>query len=149
MMKRRFLPLCGGRAVAALGLCATLSGASDSDDPLLLPEIIVSASRLSGELATPTRDVVIVDAREIAARAPATITELLGSLPGIDIRTRGPWGVQADLEIDGSTFSQVLILVNGVRANDPQTGHHALNLPLDPADLERAEVPSFPDAAPP
>ncbi len=140
MMKRRFLPLCGGRAVAALGLCATLSGASDSDDPLLLPEIIVSASRLSGELATPTRDVVIVDAREIAARAPATITELLGSLPGIDIRTRGPWGVQADLEIDGSTFSQVLILVNGVRANDPQTGHHALNLPLDPADLERVEV---------
>jgi len=110
------------------------------DDPLLMPEIIVSASRLSGDLASPTRDVVIIDAREIAARAPATITELLGSLPGIDIRTRGPWGVQADLEIDGSTFSQVLILVNGVRANDPQTAHHALNLPLDPADLERVEV---------
>ena len=140
MKRRHFQLMCTGLVTAALGLGASPSGASDSDAPLLMPEILISASRLSGELASPTRDVVIIDAREIAERAPATITELLNSLPGVDISTRGPWGVQADLQVDGSTFSQVLVLVNGVRANDPQTGHHTLNLPLDPADLERVEV---------
>lgn len=132
------MPVCLALAV----LCLTLMPASAPAQHagLRLPETIISASRLSGELAGPTRDMIIVDAARIAELAPASITELLGSLPGVDVRTRGPWGVQADLEVDGSTFSQVLILVDGVRANDPQTGHHSLNLPLEPADLERVEV---------
>lgn len=136
MLKSHF----GAFTIATLGLFPLLSVAEDSDDPVVLPEVVISASRLSSEVASPTRDMVIISAVEIAQRAPASITDLLGSLPGINISTRGPWGVQSDLEIDGSTFSQVLILVDGVRANDPQTGHHTLNLPLDPADLERVEV---------
>jgi len=127
-------------ALGAFALSVAPLQAADPTDPVRLPEVIVSASRLGGELASPTRDLIVIDAAEIARRAPASITELLGSLPGVDIRTRGAWGVQADLEIDGSTFSQVLILLDGVRVNDPQTGHHNLNLALDPADLERVEV---------
>ena len=127
-------------AMVAFVLSVAPLQAEDPTDILRLPEVIVSASRLGGELASPTRDMIILDAAEIARRAPASITQLLGSLPGVDIRTRGAWGVQADLEIDGSTFSQVLILLDGVRMNDPQTGHHNLNLALDPADLERVEV---------
>lgn len=114
--------------------------AQSSGAPVPMPEVLVSASRLAGDLAQPTRDVLVIDAHEIARRAPASIADLLGSLPGVDLRSRGPAGVQADLEIDGATFEQVLILVDGVRATDPQTGHHNLNIPLDPADLERVEV---------
>ncbi len=117
-----------------------VGAAEDAPAAYELPPVVVSASRLGGELAAPTRDMVVLHAAEIAARAPATIADLLGSLPGFDARHRGPWGVQTDLEVEGSTFGQVLILVDGVRANDPQTGHHNLNLPVAPDDLERVEV---------
>jgi iron complex outermembrane receptor protein len=132
--------MCGVFLTAALPVLLGPARSGAADTPLRLPEVVISASRLSSEVASPTRDMVVIWAQEIAERAPASITELLGSLPGVDIRTRGPWGVQSDLEVDGSTFSQVLILIDGVRANDPQTGHHTLNLALDPADLERVEV---------
>ena len=140
MMNRHAKRLCGGLVLGVLSVCGTGAYAWDAAEALILPEVVVSASRLGSDIASTTHDMLIIDAEEIARLAPASITELLGSLPGIDLATRGPWGVQADLTIDGSTFSQVLILVDGVRVNDPQTGHHNLNLALDPADLERVEV---------
>lgn len=140
MMQRWYTVMSTAVAVATLPLAPAHAGTTGAIEPVQLPETVISASRLSADLAAPTRDMIIIDAERIAELAPSSITELLGSLPGVDARTRGPWGVQADLEIDGSTFSQVLILVDGVRANDPQTGHHTLNLPLEPADLERVEV---------
>ena len=51
------------------------------------------------------------------------INELLDYLPGVDIRTRGSNGAQADISMRGGTFDQVLILLNGVNITDPRTVH--------------------------
>lgn len=42
----------------------------------------------------------------------------------IDLRQRAPADVQGDLSIRGSTFGQTLVLLNGLRMDDVQTGHH-------------------------
>lgn len=131
---------CWCTALFTACLWATDGAAEEPTGRYEAPEVVISASRLSGELAAPARDLLIVDADAIEARAATSVTELLGGLPGINIGSRGPLGVQGDLEVDGSTFSQVLVLVDGIRVNDPQTDHHSLNLPLAPADLERVEV---------
>ena len=55
-------------------------------------------------------------------------------------------GVQADIGIRGGTFEQSLILVNGVKMIDPQTGHHSLNLPMNFDNIERIEVLKGPGA---
>ena len=65
---------------------------------------------------------------------------------GIDIRQRGANGVQADAGIRGSTFDQVLVLINGIKISDLQTGHHSLNLPIDIENIERIEVLKGPGA---
>ncbi len=57
-------------------------------------------------------------------------SEAAGYLPGIDIRTRGAFGVQGDIQIRGGSPEQAMVLVNGIPMNDPQTGHHNLNLPI-------------------
>lgn len=57
--------------------------------------------------------------------------------PSVDLRQRAPDGVQADLSIRGSTFGQTLVLLNGLRMKDAQTGHYNLDLPL-PTDSIRA-----------
>ncbi len=131
--------------LATRGLVTTVTGASDADetsegDAYLLPPVYVSASRLPVEGVDVARNVIVLDSEQIARLAPESISDLLSGLPGVDARSRGPFGVQTDLEVNGATFSQVLILVDGMRVNDPQTGHHTLNLPLAPRDLERVEI---------
>ncbi len=58
----------------------------------------------------------------------------------VDLRQRAPNDVQADISIRGSAFGETLTLLNGLRMNDVQSGHHDLDLPLPPASLDRIEV---------
>jgi outer membrane cobalamin receptor len=60
--------------------------------------------------------------------------------PSIDLQERAPGGVQSDLSIRGSTFGQTLVLIDGLRVNDAQTGHHNLDLPIPLDSLDRIEV---------
>ena len=128
-------------AAAALTIVLPLqSSAAGDSEPYRLPTVYVSASRIPDTLGAVGRNVVILDRQEIERRAAVSIADLLDGLPGVDARSRGPFGVQTDLEVAGATFSQVLLMIDGVRVNDPQTGHHNLNLPIEPGDLERVEV---------
>ena len=106
------------------------------------PTVLVSASRIIDpvDFASAGRRTLVLDREEIRRLASRAISDLLAALPGVDARVRGPLGVQTDLEMGGATFSQVLLLVDGMRVNDPQTGHHTLNLPLSPEDLDRVEI---------
>ncbi|HUO60330.1 MAG TPA: TonB-dependent receptor [Candidatus Acidoferrales bacterium] len=65
--------------------------------------------------------------------------DVLRNDSSVDIQQRAP-GVQGDLSIRGSTFGQVLVLINGVRVNDVQTGHHNLDLPIPFESMQRVEV---------
>lgn len=76
----------------------------------------------------------------IAALPATTLTDLLQTLPGLDIRTRGANGAQADVSMRGGTFDQVMILLNGVCVNDAQTGHYAMNIPIPLSAIKRIEV---------
>ncbi len=69
-----------------------------------------------------------------------TFTDYLKLLPALDLRQRGQNGIQGDLSIRGGSFGQTLILLDGVRMNDAQTGHHNLDLPLPLEALESIEV---------
>ncbi len=64
----------------------------------------------------------------------------------MDIRRRGSNGVQSDISFRGSSFEQVLLLLNGVRINDSQTGHNSMNLPVDLEDVEKIEIIKGPAA---
>ena len=66
--------------------------------------------------------------------------DLLQENPSLDLRQRAPDGVQVDLAIRGSSFGQTLVLLNGLRMNDVQTGHHNLDLVLPTQSIERIEV---------
>jgi outer membrane cobalamin receptor len=60
--------------------------------------------------------------------------------PSVDLKQRGADGVQADLSIRGATFQQSLILLNGLRVNDAQTGHHDMDVPVPLESISRVEV---------
>ena len=66
--------------------------------------------------------------------------DLLQQVTGIDIRRRGVPGTQADLYIRGGGFDQTLLLIDGMKMDDIQTGHHTLNLLLPIQLIERIEI---------
>ena len=81
-----------------------------------------------------------ISAEAIAALPVTTVAELLETLPGLDVRTRGANGAQADVSMRGGTFDQVMIMLNGVCVSDVQTGHYAMNIPIPLSAIERIEV---------
>ncbi|HOL72748.1 MAG TPA: TonB-dependent receptor [Bryobacteraceae bacterium] len=60
--------------------------------------------------------------------------------PSLDLRSRAPNGVQADLSIRGGSFGQTLVLLDGMRLNDAQTGHFNLDIPAPLDALDRVEM---------
>jgi iron complex outermembrane receptor protein len=65
--------------------------------------------------------------------------DVLQQDPSLDVQQRAP-GTSVDLSIRGATFEEALILVNGLRLNDPQTGHNNLDIPFPFESVERIEV---------
>lgn len=103
-------------------------------------EIVVTASRIPTNFADVARTVVILDQEQIKRLPAGSIAELLSYALGVHIQQRGTQGVQADVSIRGSTFEQVLILIDGQKVSDPQTGHHNLNLPINLVDVYKIEI---------
>ncbi len=115
--------------------------ATPTPDPLRFEAATeVVASRVVDEAAAAGRREVVVTREEIAALPVATVQDLLAVIPGVGLARRGARGVQGDLNLRGGTFEQALVLVNGVRVNNPQTGHHHLDLFIPLAAVERVEV---------
>ncbi|MCH8545258.1 MAG: TonB-dependent receptor [Cryomorphaceae bacterium] len=86
------------------------------------------------------RQVIVIERADIESSGAQSITEILEYAIGVDVRQRGPMDAQTDISMRGGTFDQTLILIDGVRANDPQTGHHNMNLPIHYRQIERIEI---------
>lgn len=122
-----------------------LSAQSDSIE-YDLPNVIIKENRIALPFADHSRSIQVITAAQIAEMPVQSVNELLLTISGVDVRQRGPHGVQADIGIRGGTFDQTLVLLNGVKLTDPQTGHHNMNLPVDLANIERIEVLKGPAA---
>jgi len=122
-------------------LCALFyatTSIAQSVEPIMGAEI--NAGKLKLLAGNVGSNITILSRKDIANIPVQTTTELLGYIEGVDLRQRGPNGVQADIQIQGGTFDQVLVLIDGVRLTDPQTGHHMLNLMVPPEAIERIEI---------
>ncbi len=105
-----------------------------------IDEITVTGSKAPTPFLELTRNVTLIKREDIKQLPVSSLPELLEYTLGVDIKQRGPQNVQSDLSIRGSSFEQTLILVDGIKISDSQTGHHNLNLPLSLNDIEKIEV---------
>lgn len=111
-----------------------------------MSEVVIHEQRLGISFKESSRTIDIISLADIQASSADNIAELLNDIAGVDIRQRGAHGVQADVGIRGGTFDQTLILINGMKLSDPQTGHHNMNIPVAIEDIERIEVLKGPAA---
>jgi len=106
----------------------------------VLDEVIVSSPRIELSTDQQSRSVTTITAKEIVESGAITLIDVLSDVAGIELRSRGAQDVQSDIYIRGGGFDQVLLLIDGIKVDNPQTGHHTLNT-IVPVDLiERVEI---------
>ncbi|MDO8836985.1 MAG: TonB-dependent receptor [Vicinamibacterales bacterium] len=126
--------------VAAAWWAGTVPVASQSSPPPVLETVVVTGSAVPVMFRELPRTVRVIT-REDIERLPAnSVTDLIRLVASVDVRARGPRGVQADFGVRGAGFGQVLVLLDGVRLNNAQTGHHNSDLPVTLDEIERIEV---------
>ena len=125
------------RAAVLSMICIFSAAALFAEEKRKLDTIIVTSSRLATEPGENARVMTSLDDDSFDMSVYKAIPDLIGEVGGIDVRRRGPQGVQADVDIRGTTFEQNTILIDGVNVNDPQTGHFNMDLPLTLMDVDR------------
>ncbi len=141
----------GVLSVATLGVAAAAQAQRQSspvvsyEEENIVEEEELAEVTVSGTMAPLTqlqsaRIVSVLSRQEIEQAAVQSINDLFKLVTGVDVRQRGGFGIQTDISIDGGTFDQVTLLLNGIDIGNPQTGHLSADFPVSISDIERIEV---------
>jgi iron complex outermembrane receptor protein len=107
-------------------------------DPVVItaPGILLAKNSLNGYWINNYHGSVLL----IPDAPTQSVHEVLDYVPAVDLKRRGPEAMQGDISVLGGSFEQTLLLLDGLRMNDPQTGHHTMNLPVNLGDIEQIEI---------
>ena len=101
---------------------------------------LMSSPRIEVDKGDNSISMLTISNEEIKQSTATNVSELLQQVAGIDIRRRGAEGMQADLYIRGGSFDQTLLLIDGIKVEDPQTGHHTMNMTIPLKVIEKIEI---------
>lgn len=140
MDKRKYLNILV--LVFFLGIRAYLCFAeNDQTQDYYLDPIMVYPSVLNEYYTNSLRHM------EFRENLDGPVIEDLNKISFADIQTRGPFSIQSDLQMRGASFEQTDVLIDGIKVNDPQTGHFNLDIPFLSEDIDKVIVISGPAAA--
>ena len=111
-----------------------------------LDTVLIKSTRIDLPFKENSRTIRVITSTVIKNSAATNVADLLQQVAGVDIRRRGTAGSQADLYIRGGGFDQTLLLIDGIKMDDSQTGHHTLNAALPIEVIERIEIIKGPAA---
>ncbi len=114
------------------------SGNSTNKLPRHEEQVVVTGSYGPVPLEDTDRSVSVIE----VGQSPTVYRNWADALEqdsSVDVQERAP-GTSADISIRGTSFEETLILVNGLRLNDAQTGHNNLDLTFPFESVQRVEV---------
>lgn len=126
--------------ILLLTLCMFFALVFSQNKTTELDSVIISGTRIDLPFSKNSRTITIISQKQIQNLPVDNLNELLQNISGIDIRQRGISGMQADIYIRGGNFEQTLLLIDGIKVEDPQTGHHTLNLTIPLENIQRIEI---------
>jgi iron complex outermembrane recepter protein len=97
--------------------------------------VVVTGTAQPVPLEEADRSVSVLDNLPEKSALFSGLYQFLQLDSSIDLQQRAS-GITGDITIRGGTFGQTLVLIDGMRINDVQTGHHNMDLPV-PLDAIR------------
>ena len=110
-------------------------------------DVVVTAAATPVELGTVTRSLTVITREQIDRLPVHSIADVLRLSSSMDVRSRGERGLQTDFAMRGANFGQMLVLVDGIRLNDAQSGHHNGDIPVPLDAVERIEMLNGPGSS--
>lgn len=140
-------PGAAQRLAASLSACAvTLLAVPAGAEVALLPETVVTATRIARSADQTLAPVSVITRDDIERRQARSVPELLRGLPGVAFTNHGGRGQVTSLFLRGAESDHALVLVDGVRVGSVTTGLFEFqHLPIDL--IERIEVVRGPRAS--
>jgi len=129
-------------AILAAAAVFTTAGAEDLRDT-----VIVTASRMPIPLMAAGSSVSVIDREQIEARQAIFAVDLLRDVPGFAVSSSGSIGSQTQVRVRGAEANQLLVLIDGIEANDPAGNDEFAIQDLTTWDVERIEVVRGPQSA--
>jgi outer membrane cobalamin receptor len=128
-------------AMAGAGIWPQNLPAAPAPQPLKAntETMVVLGAATPVPLAESPRPVAVLPVKGMQLFA-ASPQDILRQDSAVFLEQRGAGGGQADIVLQGGSFEQTLVLVNGFRINDAQTAHHNLDLPVPMEAMSRIEV---------
>src|SRR5690606_28539311 len=103
-------------------------------------EVIVSASHLPVPQSQTANAVTVIDAEMLKNRAPLAVSDILRDVPGLAVSRTSMLGSATQIRARGAEGNHLLVLIDGVEANDPSQSDELNWGTLTAADIERIEV---------
>jgi outer membrane cobalamin receptor len=134
----------------AVLLCVSSAFAQQRDPSLQTSDKVASQTPITQSITVTTtleplplaesdRSINLISPREQPLLSNSVV-DLLRQDASLNLQARAANGVQADLSLRGTTFEQSLILLNGLRINDPETGHLNLDIPIPLDAVTRIDI---------
>lgn len=113
------------------------------------PEIVVTGSRVAADPQQLGANITVLSRADFDVEKPAKLVDILRRVAGIHIDSVGGRGGTGSLYLRGADPNYTLVLVDGVRVNDPTNarGGSFDFSALDVADVERVEIARGPYSA--
>ncbi len=120
----------------------TLSTAAILPQSALAKEqIIVSATGVEQSVDASGASISVLDSSDILAQQTVQLSDILAELPGVQVARSGNLGGQTSVRIRGAEADQTLVLINGIRVNDPSSPDGSFDFAhLFAGNVERVEV---------
>lgn len=101
---------------------------------------VVTASKTSTRANSTTDNVSIITSEELSLKGITTVAEALSSTAGINFTSIGGMGTQKSVFLQGMANKYTLLMVDGVRYNDPSNTSGASFDHLLVGDIEKIEI---------
>ena len=133
--------------VPLLCLVTPFISQAQSESENFMDEIVVGASHIPIAISQSANAVTVINSEQLKSRAALTVSDLLRDVPGLAVSRSGVLGSATQIRVRGSEANHLLVLIDGVEANDPSQDD-ALNwATLTTSDIERIEVIRGPQSA--
>src|SRR5438477_2429856 len=135
-------------SASLVALCALCGSAMAQGVANQLPETVVTADRTEESLKATGSAISVINQETLRASNPASLVDALRSVPGLDVSESGGPGRLSSVRLRGANTGQTLVLIDGVRANDPTAASGDFDFSMFPAAaIERIEVLRGPQSA--
>ncbi|MFC4311071.1 TonB-dependent receptor plug domain-containing protein [Steroidobacter flavus] len=113
--------------------------AADTGDGV--EDVIVTANRISQETSRVGDSVTVITAKEQRRSQKTAVSDLLAATPGVTVARNGGLGGTTTLSIRGAESQQTIVMIDGVKLNDPSSASGGFNFAdLITTDFAQIEV---------